>query len=432
MRYIAICTILSLVIFTTAYGQSHENNTNETQLVPYTDNSNVGFTFENRIDYDFIIAKIMPDIFEKKFSESGITINSEDVVLNRGPRILGYLPNSYNCGYVIDSKEKVYWLEAAINSTHIQYANFYEEIPQERTSEETYLDCFYPLEIKVAEYFLKDKSYFTDDEELLVASHLKHELRGNENLNHYKFKIGKFNLDSDKQNLLRFCGMFEGKMAGSKYFVGTLHETGQLGFSLDSKMSSICAIRENASLYDSKFKEKPNSADSLQTWKNIRNEPVYLKSSSTEKILERNYMKTESIPNLNLEYATSIKVDFIDYRPEESGTLLYFEPTEQDTFAKFRVPQNGANYYMHYGPNDWNSGDITNVVISVGEDDPEFKKQSFVKSPNAPYPQYFTDYIFNVPKGSTMMAIVLDIENYKIDEDQDLDEWKGRDLRKSN
>ena len=221
MRYIAICTILALVIFTTAYGQSLENNTNETQLVPYTDNSNVGFTFENKIDYDYIIAKIMPDIFEKKFLESGIAIDSKDVVLNRGPRILGYLSNSYNCGYVIDKEENVYWLEAAINSTHIQYANFYEEIPQERTSEESYLDCFYPLEIKVAEYFLKDKSYLTADEELLVASHLKHELRGNENLNPYKFKIGKFNLDSDEQNLLRFCGMFEGKMTGSKYFVGT-------------------------------------------------------------------------------------------------------------------------------------------------------------------------------------------------------------------
>ena len=195
-------------------------------------------------------------------------------------------------------------------------------------------------------------------------------------------------------------------------------------------MSSICAINENASLYDSKFKEKQNSDDSLQTWKNTRNELVALKSSSTEKLLERNYMKTESIPNLNLEYATSIKVDFIDYRPEESGTLLYFEPTEQDTFAKFRVPQNAANYYMQYGPNDWNAGDITNVVISVGEDDPKYKQQIFVKSPDAPYPQYYTDFIFKVPKGSTMMAIVLEIDNYKLDADSNPDEWKGRDLRK--
>ena len=85
---------------------------------------------------------------------------------------------------------------------------------------------------------------------------------------------------------------------------------------------------------------------------------------------------------------------------------------------------------MHYGPNDWNEGDITDVVISVEDDEPQYKQQTFVRSPEAPYPQYFTDYIFKVPKGSTMMAIVLEIENYKIDEDNDPDEWKGRDLRK--
>ena len=105
--------------------------------------------------------------------------------------------------------------------------------------------------------------------------------------------------------------------------------------------------------------------------------------------------------------------------------MFYFQPTEQETFAKIRVPQNGANYFMSYGPNEWNDGDITNVIVSVEEDDPKYKQQQFVESPDAPYPSYFTDYIFKVPKDSTMMAIVLEIENYKPDSDHSPDEWQG-------
>ncbi len=425
MKFFTIFLIFSLFVGF-AYAQSQEPTPTEEKLVPYTENSNVESTFEDRIDYDFIIARIMPDIFEQKFFDSGIIIDGEDVVLNRGSRILGYLSNSYNRGYVIDKEEnKVYWLEAAINSTHIQHVNFYDEIPRDGNFEEMYLDCFYPLKIKVAEYFLKDKSYFTPNEEARVAASLKHELRGNENLNKFQFKIGKFNLEYKDENILPFCGMFEGKLAGSKFFVGTLNGLGQLAWSLENKISPICAISENATLYDTKFKENQNPDESLQTWKNIRNELVLLKQISVEKLLERNYLRTESIPNLNLEYATSFKIEFIDFRPDASGTLFYFDHLEQDTFAKIRVPQNGANYYMSYGPNEWNAGDITNVVISVEEDDPEFKQQQFVKSPDAPHPQYFTDYIFKVPKDSTMMAIVLEIENYKPDEDHDPNEWTG-------
>ena len=430
MKKLSFFSILLCAGFTLAYGQTQ--TADEEQLVPYTDNSNVGFTFEGKIDYDHIITRIMPDIFEKKLSESGIAIDSEDVVLNRGARILGYLPNSYNCGYVIDKgQDKVYWLEAAINRTHIQYADFYEEIPKGGNFEEMDLDCFYPLAVQVAEHFLEEKSYLTQDEESRVSSTMKHELRGNENLNNYQFKIGKFNLDYKNESILPFCGMFEGKMAGSKYFVGTLNEEDQLSWSLESRLSTICAIHENATLHDAKFKERLHDG-SLQAWKNIRNEIVYIKHTSAEKLLERNYMRTESVPNLNLEYATSFDVYFVDYRPESSGTLFYFDHTKHDTFAKVRVPQGGANYYMNYGPNEWNKGDVTNVVISVGEDEPEFTQKTFVRSPDAPYPRYFTDYIFKVPKDSTMMAIVLEIENYKLDEDHNPDEWKGRDLRKSN
>jgi hypothetical protein len=277
------------------------------------------------------------------------------------------------------------------------------------------------LEIQVAEIYLQEKTYFTSDEEAHVASSIKHYLRGNDNLNNLQFKIGKFNFDYKDENILGFCGKFEGKKAGSNFFSGML-DGSQLDFGLERSMSSLCAIDENATLYDIKF-QNYSKDDQLQTWKNFRSETVYLKPSSVEKLLERNYMHMESIHNLNLQYATSFEVLFVDFRPDVSGTLFYFDHIEQDTFAKIRVPQNGANYYMSYGPNEWNVGDITKVVISVEEDNPEYKQQPFVRSPDAPYPQYFTDYIFKVPKDSTMMAIVLEIENYKPDEDHDPDEW---------
>jgi len=412
--------------------QSEEINSDTQRLVPYTDDSNVEFTEHGRINYDLLIAKIMPEIFVEKLQDLGSNISIQDIVLERGFQNLVYEPHSYNCGYAIDyEKNKAYWLEAAINGTHIQYAEIYDEIPRDPEREISFHhDCFALLETGVAEVLLKEKSYFTSDEEAKAAAAVKHHLRGNENLNSYQIKIGKFNHDFNKGDVFSICGEFVGRGAGSKYFMAIMHGSGQFSFTLEQKMSPLCAMKDNSTLHDIKFKENPQRDKSLQSWKNNRLETVFLKPASSEKLLERNYLRTQSTPNLNLEYSTSFGVDFIDYRPEESGTLFYFEPLEHDTFAKFRVPQNGANYYMHYGPNDWNEGDITDVVISVEDDDPQYKQQAFVRSPEAPYPQHFTDYIFKVPKGSTMMAIVLEIENYKIDDDNDPNEWNGRDLRK--
>ena len=424
-------------VFTLQHVSSQEEvNPSGRDYVPYTENYNVSFTHDGNIDYDLLIAKIMPEIFEEKLREQGVDIAQQDIVLNRGPQVAMYQESSYNCGYVIDyTDNQVYWLEAAINSQEIEYVKTFTEtptpdlpddIPPGFAIEEFNLGwCFGPLKQQVAAIFLEEKSYLTEHEEDIVAAAIKRDLKGNPNLNHQEFTVGKFNFDYGDDDVLSFCGQFLKPMHGLGYFGGAMKNGILKDFSLESGMSPLCAMSNDAKIHSVKVNEKSDVPPELQVWKNIRMETVYLKPSSVEKLLERNYMHTENVHNMILEYATSFEVKFVDYRPDASGTLFYFDHTEQDTFAKIRVPQNGANYYMSYGPNEWNDGDITNVVISVEEDDPEFKQQQFARSPDAPYPQYFTDYIFKVPKGSTMMAIVLEIENYKPDGDHDPDEWTG-------
>lgn len=418
-----------LVVGIVIHVSAQEFSSSGRDYVPYTENYNVSFNHDGNIDYDLLIAKIMPEIFEKMLQKQGVDIEQQNIVLNRGPQVSMYQESSYNCGYVIDySDNQVYWLEAAINSTAIKYTRIFTETPipdiPPDVDEFNLGWCFGPLKQQVAAMFLEEKSYLTESEEAVVAAAIKHELRGNPNLNDQEFTLGKFNFDYG-ENVLSFCGKFEKPKYGSKYFLGSL-KNGLLGnFSLEGGMSPLCAMKDDAKVYSITTNTKSDVPQGLQAWKNIRMETVYLNPNSVEKFLERNYMAVENVHNMILQYSTSFDVDFVDYRPDESDTLFYFHPTEQDTFAKIRVPQNGANYYMSYGPNEWNDGDIINVIISVGESTIPFKQQPFVQSPDAPYPQYYTDYIFEVPQGSTMMAIVLEIENYEPDNDHSPDEWKG-------
>ena len=422
-----IALLSVLVAGTLTFVSAQEFSPSGRDYVPYTENYNVSFNHDGNIDYDLLIAKIMPEIFEKMLREQGGDIAQQDIVLNRGPQIAMYQESSYNCGYVIDySDNQVYWLEAAINSQEIEYARISTETPTPDVPpevEEFNLGwCFGPLKQEVAAIFLKEKSYLTEDEEAVAAAAIKHELRGNPNLNEQEFTVGKFNFDYG-EDVLSFCGKFEKPKYGSKYFLGSLKNSVLGNFSLEGGMSPLCAIREDAKIHEIRINVKSDVPPGLQVWKNLRMETVFLKPISAEKLLERNYMHMENVHNMILQYATSFEVEFIEFRPDASGTLFHFQPTEQDSFAKIRVPQNGANYFMSYGPNEWNDGDITNVIVSV-EDDPKYKQQPFVKSPDAPYPQYYTDYIFKVPKDSTVMAIVLEIENYKPDSDHSPDEWE--------
>lgn len=419
-----LAAVFISVGFVIAYGQTSEVAPSEKSFVPYTENYNVRFDSEGRIDYDLLISKIMPEIFEKKFQSLGIEIGRQDIVLNRGPQILIYQPSSYNCGYAIDNQEnKVYWLEAAINSTHIQYANISDEIPRDDDYRPGYFDCFSPLEIQVAEIFLQEKSFFTPDEQSKVAAAIKHYLRGNDNLNSLQFKVGKFNFQYDDEKILPYCGKFEAKMAGSTFFSGFLDEEGTLEFGLEKSPSSLCAIPEDASLYDIKFKEDANPDESLQLWKNIRSETVYLKESSIEKLLKRNYLKVEYLHNMIFAYASNLKLEYVDYQPENSNTVLKFAPSKNDSYMKIRIADSGVHYYMSYGPEEWNTGKLVGVSISIDGKQTNYTKQKFIEAPEAPYPRHHTDFIFKIPANSKDVAVNLDVDYYYFDE-KNSDEWR--------
>lgn len=426
MKYFVIFLVFIATLFTTfAFAQSQETM-DEKRLVPYTDNANVEFTEDGKIDYDLLIAKIMPDIFVEKLDALGANVTTQDIVLERGFHILIYQPQSYNCGYAIDhQKNKAYWLEAAINRTHIQYANIYEEIPRDPDSVASFdNDCFSLLETQVAEIFLKEKSYFTLDEEARAVAKVKHYFRGNENLNPYPIKIGKFNYDFNDTDLLSICGEFVGRMAGSKYFLAILHESGELSVTLQKKLSPLCAIDENSTLYDIKFQNKPDQDTILQTWQNKRHETVYLKPASAGKLLEWNYLYVDSIKNLDLKYSSHLELESVDYQPENSTTILTFTPPKNDSYMKIRIRDSTSNYYLSYGNEDWSVRGLLGISILVDDKKTDYSQFSYVRSPEAPYPAYFTDLVFKVPADSTTIAVHLDIENYDVNEVESKDEWK--------
>ncbi|QLH10861.1 hypothetical protein [Nitrosarchaeum sp. AC2] len=414
-----------------AYAQSENYSPSGRDYVPYTENYNVKFTHDGKIDYDLLILKIMPDIFEEKLREMGVNISASDIVLNRGPQISMYQESSSVCGYVIDyTDDQVYWLQAGINSTAIRSTEIFTETPKPNVPPEVEIEewnlgwCFGPLKEQVAVIFLKEKSYLTQEEESIVAAAIKHDLRGNPNLGHQEFKVGKFNFDYG-DDVLAFCGEFQIPFGGGlNFFGGAMQKNILDDFHLENSLSPLCAISEDAKVFSVSFSnETPKPV--LEKWKNNRMETVYLKPDSVEKLLERNYMMVKSAHNMILEYATSLDIEFIDYFPNDSNTVFEIKPSPDDTFVKIRVPQNGGNYYMSYGPNEWNKGDLTGVSILVDGVEVSYKKQPFVQAPDAPYPQYFTDYIFKFPAKSSTFNVILFIENYVPDSDHSDDEWDG-------
>lgn len=395
------------------------------QYVPYTENENVEFTSEGKINYDLLIAKIMPGIFEEKFRDIGINVIKEDIVLARGFQILGYEPHSYNCGFAVNQeKTKTYWLEAAINSTHIQYADIYEEIPRDEPLVSFYGDCFALIETKAAEIFLEEKSFFTEHEEKGAAGIVKHHLRGNDNLNKYQIKVGKFNYDFGNKNNTSICGEFVDRNIGSKYYWAILDTTGTLHFSLKRNLSSLCAINDDSTLHDVKFQNTPKDK-SLQSWKNFRQETVYLEPASAEKLLQRNYLYVDHIKSRILHYATQhLKLEAVDYQPENSTTVLKITPPEKNSYMKIRLEDDGNHYYMSYGEKDWHVGKLLGVSISVDGKEAAYSTSPYVRSPDAPYPTYYTDYVFEVPADSTKITVHLDIENYDFNPDESEKEWQ--------
>lgn len=425
--------IFSIIILVFSVSSASAFEPSGKDYVPYTKNYNVKFNHDGNIDYDLLIMKIMPEIFEKKlFTDYGVRVSQSDIVLNRGPQISMYQESSSVCGYVVDyTDNQVYWLRAAINSTDIKSTSVSTDIPRPDMTgappgleiEEFNLGwCFGPLKEEVAALFLEDKSYLTETEEGIVVAAIKHELRGNPSLGKQEFTAGKFNFDYGN-NVLAFCGEFQTDF-NLKFFGGALKNNILKDFHLDNSMSPLCAISDDAKVYPVQFTDKEYDPK-LQAWENLRMETVHLKPDSVEKLLERNYMIVKPVHNMIMEYSTSLEIEYVSYMPDDSNTIFEINPYHDDTFVKIRVPQNGGNYYMSYGPNEWNVGDLTSVSILVNGKEVDYKSQIFIQSPNAPYPQYYTDYIFEFPAKSDIFNVILFIENYEPDSDHSDDEWNG-------
>lgn len=435
MIIIAGVLLMSSVLFVIddVSAQSDDYSPSGRDYVPYAENQDIEFTEDGNINYDSLIAKIMPEIFENILRDSDVDVDSQDIVLNRGFQIAMYQPRSYNCGYAIDQNtDQVFWLEAAINSTQIEYTNVYDDIPREDNFKPGMYDCFTPLEIELTETFLKEKSYFTPDEELYAASLVKHYLRGNDNLNEHQFAVGKFNFDYKDETVFSFCGKFEERIMGSGYFSGLLDQHGYLSFGLERSLPSLCALDDNATLYDIKFKENPNLDESLQTWKNTRMETVHVKPSSVEKFLERNYLYVNSINHSILYYSSHLSLEHVDYQPKNSSTILTFTPSEKESYMKIRLRDTGVSYYQSYGSEDWNIGELLNLSILVDDKDVSYTQFPYVKSPKAPYPQYYTDSIFKIPPNSIHIEVKLDIENYDFDEENSDWTWRDYGIKNEN
>ncbi len=435
MKKILFISILAIafipIILGLSFALPYEPSGND--YVPYTENYNVKFNHDGQIDYNLLIKKIMPEIFENKlFTDHDVIISQSDIVLSHGIQFSIYQESSSVCGYVVDyTDNQVYWLQAGINSTDIRNIDISTDIPTpERLGsppgfeiEEYNLSwCFGPLKEDIAAIFLEEKSYLTEAEEEIVVATIKHELRGNPSLGKQEFVAGKFNFDYGN-DVLSFCGEFQSNFT-LKYFGGALKKNILKDFHLDNSLSPLCAISDDAKIYPVQFTDKEYDPK-LQVWENLRMETVHLKPSSVEKLLERNYMIVKPVHNMILEYSTSLNIEYVSYNPDDSNTIFEINPYHDDTFVKIRVPQNGGNYYMSYGPNEWNKGDLTSVVILVNGIEVDYKSQLFIQSPNAPYPQYYTDYIFEFPAKSDIFNVLLFIENYEPNSDHSDDEWNG-------
>ncbi|MEX0862288.1 hypothetical protein [Nitrosopumilus sp.] len=108
---------------------SYEGEPSSRTLLPYTENYNVPFDYEGKIDYDVLIKKLLPPLFQEKLHEIGVDVETSHMVLLRGAQISMYQEQSYQCGYVIDDDKQVYWLEGRIDKSRIYDVDVFTENP---------------------------------------------------------------------------------------------------------------------------------------------------------------------------------------------------------------------------------------------------------------------------------------------------------------
>ena len=214
-------------------------------ILPYIENHRVPFDYEGRIDYDVLIKKLLPTIFQNKLTDMGVYVETPHMVLLRGLQLAIYEESSYQCGYVVDDDSQVYWLEGRINKSKIHDVQVFTENPM--PCKPNIGSCWCEAQTLAEEQLLSfEKTPLSPTEEQAVVNYIHGHLKDNPNLNSYKYKVGKYHIDYGDENIVPFCGMFEERNV-FQFFKGSVNmATDEDDFGLEDMPSPLCVIADDA------------------------------------------------------------------------------------------------------------------------------------------------------------------------------------------
>ena len=224
---------------------SYEVEPSARTILPYIENNRVPFDYEGRIDYDVLIKKLLPPIFQNKLIDMGVDVEITHMVMLRGFQSAMYVESSYQCGYVIDDDSQVYWLEGRINKSKIHDVQVFTENPMPcKPNTES---CWCEAQTLAEEQLLSfEKTYISPTEEQAVVNYIHGHLKDNPNLNSYKYKVGKYHIDYGDDDIIPFCGTFEERNV-FQFFEGSVNlATNEDDFSLEDMLSPLCVIADDA------------------------------------------------------------------------------------------------------------------------------------------------------------------------------------------
>ena len=224
---------------------SYEGEPSSRTLLPYTENYNVPFDYEGRIDYDLLIKKLLPHLFQDKLKDMGVDVEIPQMVLLRGFQVAMYQESSYQCGYVIDDDKEVYWLEGRLDKSKIYDVEVFTENPM--PCKPNLGSCWCTAQTLAEEQLLDfEKTPLTPIEETIVVNFVNDYLKENTNLNFYKYQVGKYHIDYDDNDVISYCGVF-GEKSRNEYFSGSVNKvTNDNDFGMDRRLSPLCIISEDA------------------------------------------------------------------------------------------------------------------------------------------------------------------------------------------
>jgi len=227
---------------------SYEGEPSSRTLLSYTENYNVPFDYEGRIDYDSLIKKLLPPLFQEKLKDMGVDVETPNMILLRGPQISMYQESSYQCGYVIDDDKEVYWLEGRLDHSKIYDVEVFTENPM--PCKPNLHSCWCTAQTLAEEQLLDfEKTPLTSIEETMVVNYVNDYLKDNTNLNFYKYQVGKYHMDYGDDDIISYCGVF-GEKSRNEYFSGSVNMvTNENDFGMDRRLSPLCIISEDAKWY---------------------------------------------------------------------------------------------------------------------------------------------------------------------------------------